>query len=140
MNPKDYMILEVSNGKPRVTTLPQALDITSKEELRAQLRHWSKGHGPMFLRNLLPKADSTRANQKVALNYFQKVRPALRAYCTKYGVKIPKWLSIDTQYTSMQDSEKLALFGTTKLVTREFKPLKMPQNAAKKASSHATDK
>lgn len=136
MNPKDYMILEVSNGKPRVTTLPQALDVHSKDELQAQLKHWSKGSGPMFLRNLLPKADNPR---KVALNYFQKIRPALRAYCAKYGVKVPKWLATDAQYTSMQDSEKLALFGTTKLVIREFKPLKMPNNAVKKAS-HATDK
>lgn len=58
--------------------------------------------------------------------YVERVRPALRFYCKRYGIDVPDWLENDDQWESMPDEEKLATFGRTDLKIRDFMPLNFP--------------
>lgn len=123
----DYQKLSIRNGKPVVRRVKDAVNIQNVDELKAQLKHYSKGAGgPLFIRNLLPPQQDVRSMQLVARNYVEYVRPALRFYCNKYGVDIPDWLKTDNVYTTMAKQDMLSLFGVTELSSREFSPLKIP--------------
>jgi hypothetical protein len=53
------------------------------------------------------------------------VRPALRYWCAKYGVDVPSWLQTDDYFTKqLGPEEKMEMFGTTKLIIKEFRPWK----------------
>lgn len=105
-----------TSGKTlRITQPNQVLPIRDKKELHHQLQHYA---GP-FIRHQLP--DSTFARKR----YILYVRPALRYYCAKFGVKVPKWLEDDSYFESLPAEEKQSLFGTTKLrFNGQFAPIK----------------
>ena len=121
---KDHVMLTVRNdkqsmrGKTLAITRPdQILHITDKQELDAQLEHYSRP----FLTHLLP--DTTFARR----HHLLYVRPALRYYCARFGVKVPSWLENDDAYEQLPDDEKVKLFGTTKLrYNGKFAPLNKP--------------
>lgn len=88
-----------------IVTPQKVLRIHTKEELRLQLDHYARP----FLKHQVP--DTTFARK----NYILYLRPALRYYCARFGVKVPKWLENDDYYKGLPDDEKQDLFGTTKL-------------------------
>lgn len=99
---------------PKITMPKDVVEIRSKEELQAQLKHYNKP----FVSHVVGDSKAAR------LNYIERLRPALRYYCAKFGVAVPKWLANDDFYLKMTDSQKLHLFGTTELKVKEFKKLK----------------
>lgn len=99
----------------KVTTPSDVLKIQDKRELYAQLDHYSQP----FIRLSLPNDPFARKH------YVEKVRPALRYYCKKFGVKVPDWLANDDYFKNMPDDEKRDMFGTHQLSHREFEPRKM---------------
>lgn len=116
----DHFIFEVVNAKKsktgkalKVSSPSDAVRIHSKEELRAQLEHYSK---PFIKHVVQPNTAFARKH------YVEKIRPALRFYCKKFGVKVPEWLVNDDYFKNLDDSEKQELFGTTELSHREFHP------------------
>lgn len=118
----DHVISELVNaphsdtGKAvRITRPTDVLTILDKRELHAQLDHYATP----FIK--LTSPDSTAARKW----YVEKVRPALRYYCIKFGVKIPEWLKNEDYFKRMSDKEKQDYFGTTKLSFREFKRMPM---------------
>lgn len=120
----DYHKLSISNGKPRVRGVLDTLELHSAAELKAQLDHYSRGvGGPVFLQRVLPDSGNVVQNQRIAANYVEYIRPALRFYCNKFGVAIPSWLKTDAVYTTMSKSDLQRLFGKTRLDTREFRAL-----------------
>lgn len=117
----DHVIMELVPSKTtktgkaiRVTTPSQVLAVHSKEELEELLKFYSRP----FIRHLTPDSHFARRW------HVEKVRPALRYYCKKFGVKVPAWLENDDYYKNLPDEEKMDLFGTTTLSHREFRPLR----------------
>lgn len=122
---KHHAIFEVHDkgGKKSlgVVTPKKIIRIDTKEELQAQLDHYAKAGGPVFLRNMLPDDPKSR------YRHVRYVRPALRYYCRKFSVAIPKFLKDDSQYSTLTKSEQVSLFGETiKFPVREFTRLNMP--------------
>jgi len=113
---EDHVILEPyhkKNGKKgiRITRPSDVTDIGDKEELEAALAHYSKP----LLQHLVPDSQHARKH------YIERIRPALRYYCKKFGKKVPKWLETDDYYLKrMSDEEKNQQFGTTELHVHEF--------------------
>lgn len=121
---KHHAIFEVHDdgGKKSigVITPKKAIRIDSKDELQAQLEHYAKAGGPVFLRNMLP--DDAKARYR----HVRYVRPALRYYCRKFSIKIPKWLDDDSHFSTLSKGEMVNLFGKPiKFPVREFARLKM---------------
>lgn len=98
----------------RISKPYTVLPVDDKEELLAQLQHYSRP----FIRHVVPNSTFAR------LNYVECLRPALRYYCAKYGVEVPKWLKSEDYYRGLPDDEKLSLFGTTEIASGEFRALK----------------
>lgn len=113
---EDHVILSPitkPNGRKgvKVTKPGDVFRCEDKEDLQEALKHFSKP----LLKHLVP--DSQMARRK----YVEKIRPALRYYCKKFGVKVPTWLVDDKYYTErMSSQEKLKAFGTDNLKIREF--------------------
>jgi len=97
----------------KVTTPSDAVRIHSKGELLAQLEHYSR---PFIKHTVQPNTPFARKH------YVEKIRPALRFYCKKFGVKVPQWLENDDYFKNLDDDQKRDLFGTTELSFREFMP------------------
>ena len=109
-----------STGKTlKITSPSKVLPIHTVRELHAQLDHYSRGGGKM---PNLTSPDSAFARKF----YVEKIRPALRYYCKKFGVKVPAWLADDDHFKNLPDAEKVAMFGTHKLNHQEFQPLRQP--------------
>ena len=64
----------------KITTPSQVVSIHTKDELEAQLQHYDRP----FVSHVVPD------NQQARRNYVEAIRPALRYYCAKFGVKVPK--------------------------------------------------
>lgn len=106
---------KAKSGKRLRLTRPQdVLEVGSKEELDAQLKHYNQS----FVSHVVPNSKFARRN------YVERLRPALRYYCAKYATKVPEWLANDKQFLDMKDSTKQRLFGTKDLKVREFKALR----------------
>lgn len=101
----------------QVDTPSGCLRIKSKEELKAQLDHYANP----LLKMTLPDSKFAR------LHYVEKIRPALRFYCKKFGVTVPHWLQADSFYTDKPVEEKMDLFGTDKLHIVEFSKIVSPE-------------
>lgn len=78
----------------------------SKEDVEHILEHF--GHHAVWWTQI-PSTTFARRN------FVEKVRPAMRFYCQKYSVPIPKWLEDDKQFEDMPPSKKKELFGTDEL-------------------------
>lgn len=92
------------------------------EELRSLLEHYAHP----TLTEVIPGGMDVQgqANRRY---YLEWIRPALRYYCNKYGVDIPKWLKNDQFYHLMSRTEKIRMFGTDQLAaSREFKKMTLP--------------
>lgn len=73
-----------------------------------------------------PHSDAIPKSKEGRRWYVERVRPALRFYCKRYGVDVPDWLSSDEQWEVMSEEEKLAKFGRTDLKVRDFMKLNFP--------------
>lgn len=89
--------------------------VNDADDLQAKLDQFSDLSGAA-----VPK---TKAGRRW---YVERVRPALRFYCKRYGVDVPDWLESDEQWEVMSEEEKLAKFGTTDVKIRDFMPLNFP--------------
>lgn len=98
---------------PRVTTPAMVLHVPDKNELQELL----KMYGHPFIKHVTPDDPFARRW------HVEKVRPALRFYCQKFGVTVPDYLKNDDHWKNLPDEEKQELFGTTKLRIREFRPI-----------------
>lgn len=115
-----YFILEVvdEDGSPTICafTPPQVLVIKDDADLRAKLEQYVD-----------PFTSKTLPNTKDAHRwYVEKIRPALRYYCSKLGVDAPEWLSNDGQWVDLPDDELEDVFGTKTLKLREFQRINAP--------------
>lgn len=54
--------------------------------------------------------------------YVEKILPALRFYCGKYGAEVPGWLVGNNHWEGMSGDEQEHLFGPGELRLREFTP------------------
>jgi hypothetical protein len=85
--------------------------IKSKEKLQSALEWFSHP----FVKNRVP--DSTFARRR----YAELTRPALRWFCKKYGVEVPKWLVGNAHFDEMKPDEFKDYFGDGgPLKVREF--------------------
>lgn len=101
-----------------VHTPEKVLPIHDVEELQHQLKHYA--------RTLMKHTtvDSVHARRK----YVELIRPALRYYCKKFNVKVPKWLANDDYYAkTMSVDERQKMFGMAPLRIGEFQQLKKLQ-------------
>ena len=96
--------------QPSVTKPSQVIRCPDREELEAQLDHYS---GPLWQRQV---PDSTFARRF----YVERVRPALRYYCRKFDVEVPGWLKNDSYFMEIKSPERERLFGPDPLRPREF--------------------
>ena len=88
--------------------------ITSKEKLLGVLDWYSYP----FIRHRVP--DSPDARRR----YVELVRPALRWFCKKYGVEVPKWLEGNAHYDQLDPEEHEEMFGNGgPLNAREFEEI-----------------
>ena len=102
----------------KLWTPEKVLPIHDAEELKLQLKHYSS----LLIKHHTP--DSPGARRK----YVEKIRPALRFYCQKFGVKVPQWLADDSMYTErMSVQDRTQMFGTKRLNIREFKQVQPVQ-------------
>lgn len=58
--------------------------------------------------------------------FVEKVLPALRFFCKRYGVDVPSWLATNGHWERMTDEERAQLFGPEPLRFREFMPVEQP--------------
>jgi hypothetical protein len=104
----------------QVHTPESVVEIDSREELEAQLKHYAQ---------LLMKrhtGDTMFERRK----YVELIRPALRYYCRKFGREIPRWLADDDYYRKhMSPEERTKHFGTKPLRIGEFQKVKKIPNA-----------
>jgi predicted hydrolase (HD superfamily) len=84
----------------------------------ATLRHALDRFANPFIK--LHTADNTQSRR----HHVEKVRPALRWYCKKFGVDEPEWLKGNAHYDEIPPEEHEALFGKNPLKTREFEEWK----------------
>lgn len=98
-----------------VQTPEKVLPCHTAEELKEQLKHYAQG-----LLSL------TTANSQVARRkYVELIRPALRYFCKKFNVEVPKWLANDDYYAkTMSAAERQKNFGMKPLRIGEFQKLK----------------
>lgn len=123
----NHYIFEVVNAKHtksgkalKVSTPSDAVRIHDKKELTAQLEHYSH---PLLRHTVQPNTPFARKH------YVEKIRPALRFYCKKFGVQVPEWLANDDIYRNMDEDKKKDLFGTSELNFRDFLPANTPGSA-----------
>lgn len=88
--------------------------IKSKEDLKAALDYYAHP----FIKST--SHDSTFSRRHVV----EKVRPALRWFCKKYGENVPSWLEGNRHYDEIPKEEHEALFGEGPLKVREFEEFK----------------
>lgn len=89
-------------------TLPRC---TSKVSLESLLQHYANPH----IRLIVP--DSVFARRF----YVERVRPALRWFCKKYGVSTPSWLNGNAHYDELPPEQFAEYFGEGgPLKVREF--------------------
>lgn len=93
------------------------LDIHDDKKLKGLLDYYSN---PMFSSVV---GDSPRSR----LFYVEKIRPALRYFCKRYGVDIPDWLEKDDEFTGLPQKEKVKLFGTADIPIVEFRSKHLEQ-------------
>ena len=110
-----------SGHQIKISTPSSVLPIHTKEELEAQLKHYSHP----FIKHLVPDSKFARKN------YVERVRPALRYYCAKFQVPVPKWLKDESEFFNMPHEEKMDFFGTADLKSKEFKKISGKRGAAK---------
>jgi hypothetical protein len=126
---RDHSIMEViqtaSGKRVKMTGPEQILAVDSKEELMSLLQHYSR---PM-IRHVVSDSDFARRQ------LVEKIRPALRYYCARFKVPVPKWLVNEDYYHGLPDDEKQQMFGTTHLTKREFTKVVVPKDGAKGQAS-----
>jgi hypothetical protein len=84
--------------------------VRNKEDLLATMQ----GHANPFIK--MHTVDSPEARR----HHVEKVRPAMRWFCKKFGVNIPSWLEGNAHYDELPKEESESLFGEGPLKTREF--------------------
>lgn len=113
---QSYIKEDPNTGKKRlkIITPSMVVHIGDKDELKLQLDHYKKP----VIGDLVP-------NTKLARRHLvEHVRPALRYWCTKFGVEVPDWLQNEERFTQLSPEEKMEMFGTDRLDIREFKKFK----------------
>ena len=110
-------MLDVSEGVDgpalHVLTPASVLAINSADELRERLDAYSDPIKNKVVKN----------TAKARRWYVEKILPALRFYCDRYGVQQPGWLATNGHWERMDDEQKAQLFGPEPLKLREFKPM-----------------
>lgn len=61
--------------------------------------------------------------------HIQKVRPALRWFCKRYGVPVPEWLKGNGVYDNMTDAERKKHYGREEMNTTDFEDMDAPPPA-----------
>lgn len=84
--------------------------VKTKEDLEKTLEWYSHP----FLKLRVPGGPANRKR------YMEKVRPALRWFCKKFGVNIPSWLDGNGVHGELPPEEQKELFGEEPLDVREF--------------------
>jgi hypothetical protein len=102
-----------------VATPGSVLVISSVEQLQERLVAFSDPVKNKVVQN------TTKARRW----YVEKVLPALRYYCGRFGVEQPGWLATNGHWERMTDEEKQRLFGPEPLKLREFAPIQCPDIA-----------
>lgn len=64
--------------------------------------------------------------------YVERILPALRFYCHRFGIEAPDWLSDNTRWEELSDEERAAAFGPGDLKLREFTPVNVPDIAVQR--------
>lgn len=89
------------------------LKCTTKKQLQKYLDWYSYP----FIKNRVPDEKSARRQ------YVEKVRPALRWYCKKFGVDVPEWLKSNGGYDKLSPEDHEQHFGKDPLDVREFQEM-----------------
>lgn len=101
-----------SKGKATVRCLypDEVIKCRNNEELNNLLEHYSK-----------PDIDAVvSATKSSRLHYIQRIRPALRYYCAKFGTKVPNWLEGNGKWEDMDSQSKQKKFGVSSFRVLEF--------------------
>lgn len=118
-NRSDYFMLDVLEDGLHVTTPASVLTIHNAQELNERLEAFSDP-----IKNKVVK--NTAKDRRW---YVEKILPALRWYCDRYGVEKPDWLATNGHWERMEDDEKEQLFGPEPLKLREFAQVEQPDIA-----------
>lgn len=116
-------ILEIDDdgGEPalRVTTPAAVLVVLSADDLASKLVQFSD-----------PVANGVVRNSRHGRRwYVEKILPALRFYCAKFGAAVPDWLADTDRWVDLPDEDKDLLFGPGDLRLREFQQVRCPDIA-----------
>lgn len=122
-NRDDYFMLDIvdDGGDPslHVTTPSSVLVVGDANQLQERLTAFSDPIKNKVVQN----------TAKARRWYVEKVLPALRYYCDRFGVEQPSWLSTNGHWERMTDEEKQRLFGPEPLKLREFAQVARPDIA-----------
>jgi hypothetical protein len=118
--PKNLYIFEVVKGSPfenglKISQPKDAVSVGDIYDLADQLAWADVDIGDLDL------------EPYQRLHYVRYVRPALRAYCERFGTEIPDWLKDDAKYQQFTDEDRERLFGMRSFSIRTFKPARMPK-------------
>jgi len=94
----------------RCTYPDKVVRCRNKDELEETLAFYSR---PMI-------DDMVKPSKSNRLYYIQRIRPALRYFCKKYGVTIPKALEGNGRWEDYEPQTKLKIFGVQDFRTLEF--------------------
>lgn len=92
--------------------------VKDKESLQATL-DW---YAYPFIKHRVP--DDPYARRR----YVELTRPALRFFCSKFGVDVPEWLEGNGHYDQLSPEEHNEMFGPKPLDVQEFE--EVPQHKA----------
>lgn len=119
-NRDDYFMLDLvdDDSEPalHVTTPASVLVVSDAATLQEKLEAFSD---PI-------KNKAVKNTTKARRWYVEKVLPALRYYCDRYGVPQPDWLATNGHWERMTDEDKARLFGPEPLKLREFAQVERP--------------
>lgn len=119
-NRDDMFMLDVTDdgGDPalHVTTPASVLVIGDANQLQERLTAFSDPIKNKVVQNTV----------KARRWYVEKILPALRYYCDRFGVEQPDWLSTNGHWERMTDDEQKKLFGPEPLKLRDFAQVERP--------------
>lgn len=109
-------MLDVDDDGLHVVTPASVMSIHDADELRQKLDAYSDPIKNKAIKN-------TTEDRRW---YVEKILPALRFFCDRYGVDQPGWLATNGHWDRLSGDEKVRLFGPEPIKMREFAPVECP--------------
>ena len=114
MNARPLPYLVKKNSVVTHFALHSPDDVLPGVHSKYDLQHALDFYGHPFVHGRLPEGKHAQRW------YVTRVRPALRWFCNKYDVHVPKWLKENGIYDLMTEEERIEHYGRPDLEVKEF--------------------